>query len=307
VAIFELYSRRQKKLRGEMPDVYRYDEFSNSFRVQVVHIWTDTIGRDEPWHEGGVYAYTFIHNTLCREHGLFELGHGGRRLEQIANYFLQCDDPEKVVDIIQVSFHTIDTIVRPNWVMRFRGIVLSDPDEAISDLNRRFKEHGIGFQFESGQLIRMDSDIIHQEIVRPVLLLLREKMYAGANDEFLRAHEHYRSGRYKECLNECLKAFESAMKAICKKRRWPFSQNDTAKKLLDICLAHELIPAFWQSHFTGIRSTLESGIPTVRNRTSGHGQGSEPTTVPAAVASYALHLTATTLLFLSEAEKNLGK
>ena len=49
-------------------------------------------------------------------------------------------------------------------------------------------------------------------------------MYAGANDEFLRAHEHYRHKRHKECLNECLKAFESMMKAICKKRRWPYSE-----------------------------------------------------------------------------------
>lgn len=286
-----------------MPDVYQYDEFPNPFRVQVVHIWIAAIGRDERWHEAGISVYKFINDTLCREHGLFELGSGRGILEQIANYFLQCDDSEKVVDVIQVSFHAINTIVRQNY-MAFHGLATVNPDEAISDLNQRFKEHGIGFQFESGQIIRMDSDVIHREIVKPTLLVLREKIYAGANDEFLRAHEHYRNARYKECLNECLKAFESVMKATCKKRRWPFSETDTAKRLLETCLANELIPAFWQSHFVGLRATLESGIPTVRNRTSGHGQGIQPTSVPPAVASYVLHLTATTLLFLADAEKD---
>jgi len=304
LATFELYSRRQKRLRGEIPDVYQYAQFPNPFRVQVVHIWIDAIGRDERWHEAGRSVYKFINDTLCREHGLFELASGGATLEQIANYFLQCDDSEKMVDVIQVSFHAINTIVRQNY-MAFHGLVTVSPDEAISDLNQRFKEHGIGFQFESGQIIRMDSAITHREIVKPTLLLLHEKIYAGVNDEFLRAHEHYRNARYKECLNECLKAFESVMKAICKKRRWPFSETDTAKRLLETCLANELIPAFWQSHFAGLRATLESGVPTVRNRTSGHGQGIQPTSVPHAVASYVLHLTATTLLFLADAEKSL--
>ena len=135
---------------------------------------------------------------------------------------------------------------------------------------------------------------------------LQGKIYAGANDEFLRAHEHYRHQRYKECLNECLKAFESTMKAICKKRRWTYSETDTAKTFLDICLKNGLIEPFWQSHFTGLRATLESGIPTVRNKTSGHGQGTDLTTVPPSVASYVLHLTTTILLFLTNAEKDLS-
>jgi hypothetical protein len=43
--------------------------------------------------------------------------------------------------------------------------------------------------------------------------------FDGANEEYLKAHEHYRHRRNKECLTECLteclKAFESTMKIIC--------------------------------------------------------------------------------------------
>jgi len=41
--IFELFSKRQKKLKGEVPDVYQYKDIGQKFRVQVVHIVRDTI------------------------------------------------------------------------------------------------------------------------------------------------------------------------------------------------------------------------------------------------------------------------
>ncbi len=118
------------------------------------------------------------------------------------------------------------------------------------------------------------------------------------------AHEHYRHGRVKECLNECLKALESTLKAICDARKWKHEQTDTAKKLLDICFQNGLVPDFLQAHYTALRSTLESGVPTVRNKLGGHGQGVQPVDVPPHYASYMLHLTGTTILFLVEAEKN---
>ena len=44
MSVFELFSKRQKKLRGEYPDVYQYDNIDEKFRVRVVHIIKDTIG-----------------------------------------------------------------------------------------------------------------------------------------------------------------------------------------------------------------------------------------------------------------------
>jgi len=305
MAIFELFSKRQKILRGQVADVYQYNDFPNPFRVQVIHIWDDVLGDDGNYHDESKAAYEFIHKTLCREYGLFRLtDKQGSYSEQIGNFFLNLNESEKVLDMIELSFKVVD-----NYIRSFEGVVRGAkmlPNDAIIELNQRFNEHGIGYQFESGEIIRMDSKLVHTEIVKPALSFLHEKIYAGANDEFLRAHEHYRHKRYKECLNECLKAFESMMKAVCKKRRWKYSETDTAKTLLDICLKNGLIEPFWQSHFTGLRATLESGIPTVRNKTSGHGQGTDLTTVPPSVASYVLHLTATILLFLANAEKDLS-
>jgi hypothetical protein len=109
----------------------------------------------------------------------------------------------------------------------------------------------------------------------------------------------------KECLNECLKAFESTMKSICTLRGWGYQKTDTAAKLIEICLQNNLLPASMQSHLGAMSSLLGSGIPTIRNKMSGHGQGPAATTVPPFYAEYLLHATAASIVFLVDAFKAL--
>lgn len=75
--------------------------------------------------------------------------------------------------------------------------------------------------------------------------------------------------------------------------------------LLETCFNNEIIPAFWQSHFSALRSTLESGVPTARNRLGGHRQGAAVVDVPNYLVAYVLHLTASAIVFLAEAGKRL--
>jgi hypothetical protein len=306
MSIFELFSKRQKKLRGEVPDVYQYEDIPQSFRVQVVHIVRDTIGIEQEYNTNTNQVYAEIHKTLCKEYGVFSLKeHANSNFSAIFDSFLNEKNHEKCLDIIELSFKVIDNHVRQeHWRFRDAYGVCQSPDEAIDELNSRFKESGIGYQFESGKLIRVDSQFIHSETVKPVLrLLCQDVKYKGSNDEFLSAHEHYRHKRYKECLNDCLKSFESLMKAIHDKHSWAYNQNDTAKKLINSCLTNRLVPEYLQNQFSSVRILLESGIPTVRNKEGGHGQGAEVSTVPEHLASYTLHLTATNLLFLAKCEE----
>ena len=242
----------------------------------------------------------WIHDALCREYGVFELAHGDTYFNSLANFLLQSKSTEQIVDVIELSFRAIDTVVR-NDTHNYQA--QATPDEAIDELNARFREHGFGFEYQSGKLIRIDSKLIHQNAVRPALRLLADKRFRGANEEFLKAFEHYRHGRYKEALNDCLKAFESTLKTIFKKRKWDFDDNATAKVLIDTCLTQNLLPQFLQTQFSALRALLESGIPTGRNRLSGHGQGAEAVSIPRYFASYILHLTATTILLFVEADE----
>ena len=138
---------------------------------------------------------------------------------------------------------------------------------------------------------------------------MHQKGFENAEKEFLSAHEHYRTGKYSEALIDCCKAFESVMKIICTKRKWKFdSTKATASHLVDVCLSNGLIPSFWKNHFTGLRTILESAIPTPRNKKAGHGAGAQPAhEPPSELVAYVLHMTAATILFLTESERKISQ
>jgi hypothetical protein len=313
MAIFDLFSKRQKRLRGEVQDVYTYDEIPRPLKVQIIHIWKDALGNQNQYHEnyvGTEQAYKFIVDTLCREYGLFSLptsqkSYGNRNyLEELANFLLEEEDVERVLDAVELSFRYIDRLTRKFDYLRKQNASRA-ADAAIEELNERFKGHGVGFQFANGEIIRVDSQFIHAEVVKPALSLLNGVDFAGAQAEFLNAHEHYRHGNSKEALTESLKALESVMKVVCAKRQWAHDPHATSRQLLEVLFQNGLIPSFWQQHFSALRSTLESGVPTARNRLGGHGQGATVTEVPTFLVSYVLHLTASAIVFLVEAEKAL--
>lgn len=305
MAIIELFSKRQKRLRGEVPDIFTYDNIPESLRVQIVLIIRDVIGEDEYSSDNGAdQAYEFIHQTICREYGVFQLGsprYDSGDKEQLLNYFLQTNKVEEAIDIIELTFKYIDIIIRKDY-NRYKHSTSSKlkPDDAVIELNERFKEHGIGYSFTGGEILRIDSTYVHKEITIPVITLLNNNKFKGANEEYLKAHEHYRHGRNKECLTECLKAFESTIKIICDEKGWNYNQTDTARKLVQVCFNNELVPSFTQNQFTSLQNLLESGIPTIRNKLGGHGQGQVPQEVDDEMTRYGLNLTGTNIIFLIE-------
>ena len=85
--------------------------------------------------------------------------------------------------------------------------------------------------------------------------------YASADEEFRKAHEHYRHQRYGEAVNECLKSLESILKVICKKRQWPLKNTDTANALFQIVFERNLVPDYLQSQFTSLRAVGSVPLP----------------------------------------------
>lgn len=243
-----------------------------------------------------------VASTMARELGVPYIGKSTEYgvFQQVVD-FLLASDTSGALDVIELAFLIIDSTEFRHDLARRSDSYEIDP--VIEELNHRFQEHSIGYQFVEGQLIKVDSQYVHAEVVEPALHLLHDEGFAGAEDEFLRAHEHYRHGRYKESLNEALKAFESTMKTICETREWEHDRNAPAAKLIATLFEHELLPQEMTSYFAGVRSVLESGLPTLRNRRSGHGQGKDTVIIPEHIAAFALHLAAANILLLVEAHR----
>lgn len=293
-----------------MPDIYQYEEIPEPLRIQIIHIWDDVLGSEREYHDhytpdGPRQAYAIIVETLRREYGVFCLpGDQSRdddRRSELCSYLLKETAVERVIDAIELSFRLVNNATRDFGYLH-RNEADRQASAAIAELNARFREHGVGYAFESGEIIRIDSQLIHTEVVKPALHLLSGKRFRGAQDEFIAAHDHYRRGDHKEALASALKSLESTIKTICDLKGWAYDREKaTAKTLLDLCFRNGLIPEFWQSTMGGLRSLLEGGVPTARNRLGGHGQGAGRVEVPAHIVGFVLHMTASAIVFLVQA------
>jgi hypothetical protein len=305
VTVHDTYSKRRKRQLGNLPDVWEYEEFPENFRVQVVYLMQDALGSIEQIRKVRWVgrAYTSIVEALRRELGVMQLPTGklplGNIGEELAGFLRTAQDPDHFLDAVELIFQQAQAMDREaaQFDKNFH-----DPYRiaaAIAELNVRFGEHALGYKYDNGFLMRADSQVIHKEVVRPALKLLTSPAFAGAEEEFHEAFEHHRHGREKDALNWCLKALESTLKVICSQRNWP--PHGQAKDLLNTIFANGLIEPLWQSEFAGLRSVLESGVPTARNKLGGHGQGADQIQVPGYLAAFVIHQTAAAILFLLEA------
>ena len=206
--ITDLYSSRQKRLRGEVPDVFQYDAIPKPLRVQIVHILSDVLGDVDCHIPLCRTTYEYIVKTLCREYGVHELDQGSRgRLvsAKLFDFIEQEHSAERVLDAVELAFRMVDVVARKRGYLS-RGNASELADSAINELNVRFQQHGIGYRYESEEIIRIDSEMLHAEVVKPALQLLHDPQFKGPEAEFLLSHEHYRHGRTKEAITECLKS-----------------------------------------------------------------------------------------------------
>lgn len=303
--VIDTFAKRMKRARNAgKPVIYKYDVLPEKFRVQVVYILRDLLDAMDIGGWNNWNGWDRIHKAFGREMGLSVLvNEGGPSEYQCLNFIIRSRDIEQTLSLVEMAFMLTDTSIRREPYL-FPYTASSILKGAISELNQRFQENAIGYQYQSGQIVRMDSQYLHVEAVESAVSLLHDEGFTGASDEFTEAHKHYREGNNKAAIASALNAFESAMKTICDIRGWEYdAQKATASALIKTLFDNNLVPSEMQSHFTGLRTTLESGVPAIRNKFAGHGQGSEPVEVPDYLASYALNLTASSIVFLVEAHK----
>lgn len=306
MAVHDIFSKRQKRLRGEFSDVYQYDDIPPKLRFQIVGIYKNIF---DTHYQMMNDIYTFVKNALESEYGrLLEYnsneisyyGNKSRETQILLSFAGDYSNKEEFLDVLEVTIGRIVEI-RKRIQMGFKMSGL------IDEINTRFKENAVGYQLDpdSLKIIRVDSQFIHSEVVKPALTLLNsDPAYAGALDEFMLAHEHYRHQNFKDAILNCGKSFESMLKAIHEKRGWAYDKHkDTANKLILSCVEKGLFPSFQQDQFIQVGKILECGVPTIRNKTAGHGQGPEVIEVPEHLVSYMIHLTAANLLFLATSNK----
>lgn len=287
MAIYRLYSKRKIEREREADEVYFYDEIPRTLRSQLFQIFLEAfeneqLGRSRCTH----FRLSRVHFQLAvkilrREYGVDSLvQHISDPTEEFLKFLKACKT-DQFLDCAELLGRA----------------VMSDEDledeyklEIIQEINHRFMEAALGYEFVDFEIIRIDSGILHSEVLKPTLLALSSNvLYEGANEEIRQAFEKYRSHDNKGAIVEALKAFESTMKAILEKNEWPHSPGDPASKLIAACFENGLLPPHMRNHVNALKNTLETGVPVVRNKTAGHGQGAVVKSVEGHMTSYVLY------------------
>lgn len=301
--IFELFSQRNSEKKDI--DVYEYENFPQEFRNQVFFIISDFFGLYEHAYSdyGADKIWERIYDIYIRQKGIkrittSERFYNKKRDVEIFFYEAKSDD---VLDFIDLTFQCIDKVLRNQSFHGYSSAHEGEneqADNAIKELNYRLRQHGLGYEFVDGQIIKKSNELIHQEIVKPALLLLHNKKFKGAEYEFLKAFDSYKAGNNKDALMNAQRAFESTMKCICKEKKIFYKEEDTSRALVKHLIENGFLPAYQDSFMNNLEQVLSGGLPTVRNKEAGHGQGDEVKTVDNTLVEYAIHLAATNIVYL---------
>ena len=307
---FDVFSRRH----GVHGPGYKPLTISRELHGRILLLYGEVIsGRLNTggWGYAEDHSATFfaqMHQALRLLYGRANLADQRQRgdAEDVMAFTNQCSG-EELFDFIEASFK-LDVASR----------IFGDETEFVAALNDVFRREGAPFQLLPGvvrqepvqnyvsivrvafpRIVRVDEEVVHTEAVVPALSALADPAYAGANDEFRRAFQDYRTGDYADCLGKCGSAFESVLKVLCKKNGiTPQPGKDTAGNLIPHVLA---------------KSTLDAGtfqeplmlVARMRNRlSSSHGGGSAVRAVDRHVAQYALTATAAAIVLLVQ---DMGK
>ncbi|HEY6255150.1 MAG TPA: hypothetical protein VIY51_05090 [Xanthobacteraceae bacterium] len=272
--ILDLYSSRNAQQR-EAGDVWDYDSIPDVLRVQVSNIIRGALGLVDAYPEGSAAIYGAIRKGVAHEHGLdWLVNQSYNAADDVQQCLRTTHDTLLWLDLVELAFRYI-----VGWTGRLdkygretRGMTISWT-EAIEELNERFRRAGFGYRYERGKIIRVDSELIHQEATRPALALLSDPRFAGADQEFRAAHDHYKAGEYKDCAVDALNALESTMKAICDTKGWAYQKGARASDLIKVLRSQRLFPEFADASFDQLLSTLKSAFPPCGTRPEGMAKG----------------------------------
>lgn len=296
--MYELYSRRIRNSLGE-PEVYNYDSFPTQFRTQVLYILVDVLSYCQG--TGLAFSWTSLHSSFAREKGVKTLYSVNNSPAINIECFLDTCNDVDFLDFLDFAFAQISFVPTLRSIFSNEVEIAAIVNKAIDELNHRLVQHNLGYEFLEGHIIRKDNKYLHQETIKPALKLLIETGFEGAEQEFLDAFEHRRKSENKDAILDALKAFESTLKAICDGMGYAYDPaRSTAKDLIGILESNAFYPAYMNNHITSLRTSLESGLPTMRNKNAGHGQGAAVVNVSDEFTEYALNLAATNIVLLTK-------
>ena len=308
--VFDLFSKRQADAeKSAVADVYQYEEIPAHLRVQVAQIAVEAVGKvgshgDRIMTGDKDNSLWFqIESIYLREKGLEGIARENFAGDRVLSFMRACATADWL-DFLELIALSIEIMARDEYGYERQTWQVSTAGQtAIDEINYRIRQAGVGYQLEDARLIRVDSQYMHTEVVKPALALLSGQDFVGPRQEFLAAHHHYRAGENRQAVAMAANAVESTFKATFDQKGWPYQKGARISDLVKVAKANALWPDYLDASFDQLVATLQSGLPKIRDNDASHGQGATPKNLPGYIAAYALHLAASKIVFITEAAK----
>ncbi len=315
---YEPYSRRKwRRERQGQPELYRMDYLPAPLLVQITQILERTLGEQVSIsyvRPGPERVWAEIHDAVAHEAGLrslavYNTAQAPRHM--FISYLVDSDEHfaenpngilEQQLDAIEIAFKVIADIQdevewdEDYYMEEFEAeLSLSD---AIKEVNRRFRQHDIGYQIAGGQIVESDSEYTYAEIIEPAIDFLQGEGFEQPRAEFLRAHQHYRRGEMADAIIDANNAMESTMKIALERIGVQLAGNEPAATLIDR-LTQQVLPAHLRGQLQALRTVMQT-VSDLRNRAGvGHGAGAQDVLVLDSVAELCLNYAASTIKFVT--------
>ncbi len=168
------------------------------------------------------------------------------------------------------------------------------------EINAVLNEEESPWRMSDGQVYMVDSRFLDALKDQAEEEMKREG-FLGAHEEFRDARSYLQAGAMDDAIHKANCAFESALKSLLNQREG--TANDLLNKLRGETGLLDAVSAEAQKVIT---SKVLHGLPVLRHKIGGHGQGANPVDVPRAYGDLAVNLAATYIKFLFDLKKEFA-
>ena len=169
-----------------------------------------------------------------------------------------------------------------------------------SDLNEVLAEEASPWRMSDGHMYLVDSHFL-DALKDQVEEEMKREGFLGAYEEFKDARRYLQAGAVDDAIHKANCAFESALKSLL------YREEGTADDLLKMLREKtDLLDAVPVEAQKALVLKVLQGLPVLRHKLGGHGQGTQPVNVPRAYGDLAINLAATYIKFLLDIKKDLA-
>lgn len=281
----------QREETGE-PDFYIYDEIPDELRGKLRFAIMDCLGRVEKaltsFH---VSAYELAAGLVARAFGR---GLAGIPAYGLDNFLINAN----LTDLLRGIEAILESLAR---AAEYRSLPRGELTDLTRDINKLFGHYHLGYRIEevdspredepSLQVIRVDSEFTHKEMVKPTLRQLQREGFETAAQQFSDALAEYTDGHYGDAITDANSSFESVLKRVLNQKA------GTAHRLIGDAQKAGYFPSYLGNRAAKFSDLLEA-LPIVRDQ-EGDAHGKlEGGADMERFARYAIHLAATNIIFI---------